>query len=167
MSKVSPQKSSPLASISPNAMKNVTSAFVVLSSLVVIAINGYILNYLLNLEKSECECSAGWQRDFIKYYSVVSITVSSIMILLVLSGLKLTVPLKKLLNVVSYILRILTLVNLFVLYHYSTNLVLKNCNCSANTARGFMKCYSMIIIGVFALAIIFTIVAQLVIHLSN
>ena len=167
MSKLSSQRSSPLPSISPNAMKNVTSAFVVLSSLVVIAINGYILNYLLNLEKSECECSASWQRDFIKYYSVVSITVSSIMILLVLSGLKLPVPLKKLLNVVSYILRILTLVNLFVLYHYSTNLVLKNCNCSADTARGFMKCYSMIIIGVFALAIIFTIVAQLVIHLSN
>ena len=166
MSKLSSQKSSPLASLAPNAMKNVTNAFIVLSSLVVIAINGYILNYVLNLEKVKCECSANWQRDFIKYYSIVSITISSIMILLVLSGLKLPVLLKKLLNVVGYILRILTLVNLFVLYTYSTNLVLKNCNCSEDTARGFMKCYSMIIIGIFALAIIFTIVAQLVIQLS-
>ena len=84
-------KLSSVRSMSPNSIQGNSTArgLVVVSSLVTVAINAYILNYLLNLEKSECECSDNWQRDYIKYYSVVAITVASILVLLMASGFKL------------------------------------------------------------------------------
>ena len=155
-------------SISPNSVQgNVTGRTVVaVSSLVIIAINSYILNYLLNLEKSECECSDNWQRDYIKYYSVVAITVSSILLVLMALGLRHPRALNNLLSVVSYLLKFFTLINIFVLYNYSRNLVLKNCNCSENTARTFMKYYSMLIIGILVLAIFISILMGVVIRAS-
>ena len=84
-------KVSSVRSMSPNSIQRsgMARGVVVVSSLITVAINAYILNYLLNLEKSECECSDNWQRDYIKYYSVVAITVASILILLMASGLRL------------------------------------------------------------------------------
>ncbi len=155
-------------SMSPNSVQgNVTGrTLIAVSSLVIIAINSYILNYLLNLEKSECECSDNWQRNYIKYYSVVAITVSSILLVLMALGLRLPRALNNLLSVVSYLLKFFTLINIFVLYNYSRNLVLKNCNCSENTARTFMKYYSMLIIGILVLAIFISILMGVVIRAS-
>tara|TARA_Y100000590_G_C15225357_1_gene827891 strand:+ start:189 stop:656 length:468 start_codon:yes stop_codon:yes gene_type:complete len=154
--------------MSPNSVQgNVTGrTLIAVSSLVIIAINSYILNYLLNLEKSECECSDNWQRNYIKYYSVVAITVSSILLVLMALGLRLPRALNNLLSVVSYLLKFFTLINIFVLYNYSRNLVLKNCNCSENTARTFMKYYSMLIIGILVLAIFISILMGVVIRAS-
>jgi hypothetical protein len=161
-------KVSSVRSMSPNSIQGNSTArgLVVVSSLVTVAINAYILNYLLNLEKSECECSDNWQRDYIKYYSVVAITVASILVLLMASGFKLPRALNNLLSVVSYLLRFFTLINVFVLYNYSTNLVLKDCKCSENTARTFMKYYSMVVIGLMVLAILVTILAEVMFRAS-
>ena len=157
---------SSVRSMSPNSIQRsgMARGVVVVSSLITVAINAYILNYLLNLEKSECECSDNWQRDYIKYYSVVAITVASILILLMASGLRLPRVLNNLLSVVSYLLRFFTLINVFVLYNYSRNLVLKDCKCSENTARTFMKYYSMIVIGLMVLAILISILAEVMLR---
>ena len=36
--------------------------------LLVIIFNLFVYNYVLNLERTNCDCSSDWRRDFIKYY---------------------------------------------------------------------------------------------------
>ena len=60
----------------------------IISSLIAIAINAYLLDYILRLEKRDCECSNHWQRDYIKYFSIVIIVISVLMIILALSGVR-------------------------------------------------------------------------------
>ena len=114
----------------------------------VIAINAYLLNYINNLEKENCECSKHWQRDYIKYFSMVAIILSVLMIITSLSGLVVRGPLAGLLHFLRSILGIASLVNIFVLFHYSTGLRNKDCECSEDTARTFMTFYYLSILVV-------------------
>jgi hypothetical protein len=134
----------------------------VLSSLVAIAVNAYLLNYVLTLEKEKCECSKDWQREYIKYFSIAAIVVSSVLIIVVLSGAKLNRGLNNFLNVVRFLLGLASLVNIFVLYNYSTNLIKENCECSNSPARVFAKYYSMIIVGLIVLALLISIISSIV-----
>lgn len=125
----------------------------IVSSLIAIAINAYLLDYILRLEKRDCECSDHWQRDYIKYFSIVIIVISVLMIILALSGVRVRGPLAGLLQFVRMVVGFASLFNVFVLYNYSTGLNRKDCDCSANTARTFMQYYSTILIGLIILAV--------------
>ena len=52
--------------------------------LIVILVNALIVNYTMKLEHIDCECSKGWYRDFIKYYSIITI----IMVIFMLCDIK-------------------------------------------------------------------------------
>ena len=144
-------------SLSPRSKSNRVVGQV-LSSLFVIAINAYLLNYINNLEKENCECSKHWQRDYIKYFSIVVIVVSVLMIITSLSGLVVRGPLAGLLHFLRSILGIASLVNIFVLFHYSTGLRNKDCECSEDTARTFMTFYS----GLSILVVVVVLLSMLI-----
>jgi len=150
------KKSGRSVSSSPVASQAVREgiAYAVLVSLITITINAYLLHYVLNLEKEKCECSKHWHRDYIKYFSIAAIVVSSLMVILVVSGLRLNSGVAAFLRVIRFLLGLATLVNIFVLYNYSTGLIEKECECSENTARTFMKYYSILLIAVLIISII-------------
>tara|TARA_B100000131_G_C17958771_1_gene549520 strand:+ start:218 stop:694 length:477 start_codon:yes stop_codon:yes gene_type:complete len=150
------KKSGRSVSYSPIASQDFREgmAYSILVSLVTIAINAYLLHYVLNLEKEKCECSKHWHRDYIKYFSIAAIAVSSLTIILVVSGLKLNRGFIAFMRVIRFLLGLATLVNMFVLYNYSTGLIEKECECSENTARTVMKYYSILLIAVLIISII-------------
>ena len=154
LSMSSSQRSS--SSMSPGSSGPMVGAQV-FSSLIAIAINAYLLNYIMNLEKENCECSKHWQRDYIKYFSTVVIALSVLMIITTLSGLVASGPVAGLLFFIRAVMLVASLVNIFVLFHYSTGLKNKNCECSEDTARTFMTYYSGIIIVVFAVILLYAI----------
>ena len=116
--------------------------------LIVIVIHVLILAYVLNLERDNCECSDGWKRDFIKYFTMILIAVNVI---------ALFVPqLKKSKNkYIMLLLGLLAFVNLFniaILLIYYIELSYKQktgCECSVNWKRHFM------LFPVIALAVLY------------
>ena len=155
--------SSPTSSSSPSSMSPRSSGAMVgaqvFSSLIAIAINAYLLNYIMNLEKVNCECSKHWQRDYIKYFSIVVIALSVLMIITTLSGLVATGPLAGLLFFIRAVMLIASLANIFILFHYSTSLKTKECECSEDIARTFMTYYSGLIIVVFVIVLLYALIA--------
>lgn len=142
--------SSPRSSSRESSMR---TGAAILSSLFVIAINAYLLNYVLKLEEINCECAKDWQHKYIKVFSSVVIAVSSLMILLNLTGVTMSGGVKSLFNVFMYFLSFASLINIFVLYNYSTGLVAKECECSAGNARTFMTYYSMVLLFLLLLMV--------------
>ena len=51
----------------------------ILPFLMTLFIQGIFLNFVLKLERKQCECSRDVRRDIIKYYSVVLIVFSLLM----------------------------------------------------------------------------------------
>ena len=159
-SKKSTRSSSPRSSssMSPDT-RSVMPGAQVISSLITIAINAYLLNYITNLEKKNCECSEHWQRHYIKYFSMVAIILSALMIITTLTGAVVRGPLAGLLFAVRAVFLIASVVNTFVLFHYSTGLENKDCECSEDTARTFMTYYSGLMILIIVVVLIYGILA--------
>jgi len=143
---------------SPDTRKVMPSVQII-SSLITIAINAYLLNYITNLEKKNCECSNHWQRHYIKYFSMVAIILSALMIITTLTGAVVRGPLAGLLFAVRAVFLIASFVNTFVLFHYSTGLQNKDCECSEDTARTFMTYYSGLMILIIVVILIYGILA--------
>ena len=80
------------------------------------------------------------------------------MIITSLSGLVVRGPLAGLLHFLRSILGIASLVNIFVLFHYSTGLRNKDCECSEDTARTFMTFYS----GLSILVVVVVLLSMLI-----
>ena len=54
--------------------------------LLVIIFNLFVYNYILNLERTNCDCSSDWRRDFSIYYSLVAIVIPTTLFVTGLSG---------------------------------------------------------------------------------
>ncbi len=105
----------------------------------------YILNYIIKLEKTGCECAKDWRRDFIKYYIIFIIA------LLILRSLNI-IPdrFTPLLMTIQFVFSVAFIT---IVFHYINDLKVKKCACSQDTARDVLEIFNYI--QIFLLAFIF------------
>ena len=106
--------------------------------LIVILVNALIVNYTIKLEHIDCECSKSWHRDFIKYYSLITI----IMTVLILFNLSSIIK-KSVWKFIHNIYYIIGLCNIYILFKYSQDLYINKCECSKSWEQKFIYYYSM------------------------
>ena len=116
--------------------------------LIVVLINIIIFNFIYKLEKNKCDCGNKYKKDFIKYYTLLTIFIG---ILFIIGILK--VFTHSILKLLSTIYSVLGLVNIYLLFRLTQNLVLKKCTCSDTPDRTFVYYYSMIVISVYVILI--------------
>jgi len=118
-----------------------------------IVINLAIMTYVLNLERDQCHCSVDWRRDYIKYFSIVSIL--SILFKSFVNSGKLVAKLPKLISKVLPILMVLGgMVYLYSMLSYAIKMRDNKCECSEHTTREFMYWYVMTIVLVLVLTMV-------------
>ena len=100
--------------------------------LLVIVFHLFVYNYVLNLERTECDCSDNWQREFIKYYSLVAIVISTSLFITGLSGSNIRLPV-----VFASLFSLFGLINAFIIFFYTKNLMDAGsaCDCSGGRVR--------------------------------
>jgi hypothetical protein len=123
--------------------------------LIIILINLLIINYVIKLEKKECACSSHWKRDYIKYYSMLTVLLAFFVLCISLS-LNITSsksfkkiiksPLFKSVYILYFIAGV---INIWALFTYSQNIVISKCKCSESWERSVIYYYSMIIVSVY------------------
>ena len=116
--------------------------------LIVVLINIIIFNFIYKLEKNKCDCGNKYKKDFIKYYTLLTILIGIIFIIGIIKVF--SYPILKLL---STIYSVLGLVNVYFLFRLSQDLVIKKCKCSNTPDRKFVYYYSMVIISVYVILI--------------
>ena len=116
--------------------------------LIVVLINIIIFNFIYKLEKNKCDCGNKYKKDFIKYYTLLTIFIG---ILFIIGGLK--VFTHSILKLLSTIYSLLGLVNIYLLFRLTQNLVIKKCTCSDTPDRTFVYYYSMVVMSVYVILI--------------
>ena len=81
--------------------------------LIVVLINIIIFNFIYKLEKNKCDCGNKYKKDFIKYYTLLTIFIG---IIFISGGLK--VLSHPMLRLVSTIYSVLGLVNIYLLFRF-------------------------------------------------
>lgn len=102
-----------------------------ISCIIGIIVNIIILNYVLNLEKDNCNCSHNWKRDVVKVTAGILIVLSLVIIILNLANLKVYSNVLIALLYIVYI--IVSIAHLCVTFMYYMDLNSEdNCECSQN-----------------------------------
>ena len=124
--------------------------------LTVLLINVLIVNYVRKLERVSCECAENWKRNYIKYYSLLTIILTSLICIvpILLQLLKINYKIEQVLknNIISIVSTLYTLfglVNVYCLFTYSQQIVLGKCDCSRSWERTFIYYYSMLITSLY------------------
>lgn len=128
----------------------------------IIILDVLILYYLHNLEDDDCVCAINWKTDwrhnYIKYFTITLICAN---ILKLLSGFRN--------NIVSGILFILSLVNIYAFFTYVNDINTNKCVCATEkqkTLNWFMYLYAylrviFIILGIFMLIAFISMLANM------
>ena len=116
--------------------------------LIVVLINIIIFNFIYKLEKNKCDCGNKYKKNFIKYYTLLTIFIG---ILFIIGILK--VFTHSILKLLSTIYSVLGLVNIYLLFRLTQNLVIKKCTCSDTPDRTFVYYYSMVVMSVYVILI--------------
>ena len=116
--------------------------------LIVVLINIIIFNFIYKLEKNKCDCGNKYKKDFIKYYTLLTIFLG----ILFITGI-LKIFSHPILKLVSTIYSVLGLINIYLLFRLTQNLVIKKCSCSDTPDRTFVYYYSMVVISVYIILI--------------
>lgn len=128
--------------------------------LLVLSANVFILYYVTDLEKKNCDCSDSWIRDYIKIVSSLMIALN-IMSLFVVNLHKELRKLAKTNNLVKLILILLNIVLLgyviLIVTYYNKLNKDDSCDCSENWKR-YALLYPLAIIAPFVLFVMYTIV---------
>ena len=88
------------------------------ASFISIIINILIIYYIVNLEDVTCNCITDWRHDYIKYVAIFNI-ICNILLLLTIN-----------IEMISGILSILNLINVYVFYTYVGDLNDTKCACA-------------------------------------
>jgi len=113
-------------------------------------VNLLIVNYVLKLEKITCECSEDWRRDYIKYYSLITIVGIVVFTIVYVGNVTYS---SQLFQFLSTVFSIFGFVNVYALFTYSQNIVINKCVCSKSWERTFIYYYSMVLIVLYLLMI--------------
>lgn len=99
---------------------------------VYIVLWGYILSYIVKLEKTGCPCSKDWRREFIKYYLVF------MLLLIILRMFEMYSP-TSMPPILMTLQFVLSVGFVMVVYHYIHDLKQKKCACSESMARDILE----------------------------
>ena len=113
-------------------------------------VNILIFNYVYKLEKITCECSENWKRDYIKYYSLITIIIITFAAIIKVSNI--SYP-EGLVRFLSTLYSIFGLINIYALFTYSQTIVIEHCDCTKSWERTFIYYYSMIMLVLYLLMI--------------
>ena len=112
--------------------------------LIVILVNVLIINFTMKLEYIGCKCSEIWYRDFIKYYSIITL----FMVILIFCNIKNTFWI-----FIHNIYYIIGLCNIYILFKFSQDLYINKCECSKSWEQKFIYYYSMTFILLYIILI--------------
>ncbi len=124
--------------------------------LIVLLINILIVNYVRKLERVSCDCSTSWKRDYIKYYSLITVIITVLVALvplfMQLTNLKYNITkflAHKFVVTASYLYTVFGILNVYALFTYSQQVVLSRCDCSHSWERTFIYYYSMLVMSLY------------------
>lgn len=126
------------------SFKNIISILIIIT----IVFGALFMKYVTDLESDKCDCSDSFDRNFIKYYSVVFIIIQFTRLVLFnrfTFSFK-NLPVVRRPNLLTFIFTFLNFYYLFTLYRYTNHLKNKECDCSKNWIRKLMHTYSFVII---------------------
>ncbi len=136
--------------------------------LIVLLINILIVNYVRKLERITCDCSENWKRDYVKYYSLVTVVLTCLIVLvplfLQLTNIKYNISNflgNRLVVIISYLYTLFGILNVYSLFTYSQQIVLSRCDCSHSWERTFMYYYSMLIMSLYIFLASFVLITVL------
>lgn len=128
--------------------------------IVPLAVGGLLYYFTTLLEKEKCQCSDMWQRDYIKYYSLVMILLVLLQVLFDNYSLK---------KALGSIWGLATIINIYAVYTYGKYLRETDCHCAVKDHRdlyNFMVYYNYFQITMVLLTLV--LVAMMVfLHLKN
>ena len=107
----------------------------------IVIINLILLQYVLKLERENCECSKGWMRDYIKYYTSTIIVLSLVMLIIpIVTNNKSLKKLKPLFIFIRVVVLLATLVQVYCVFTLSQKLYCEDgsCECSNSWHGRFM-----------------------------
>lgn len=128
--------------------------------ILVFSANVFILYYVTDLEKKNCECSDSWIRDYIKIVSalMISLNVLSLFVVNLHKELRKLAKKNNLFKLILILLNIVLLGYLFLVVSYYNKLNRdESCDCSENWKR-YALLYPLAIIAPFVLYVIYTII---------
>ena len=102
------------------------------SLFLVIVFHLFVYNYVINLEKIECDCSKHWYRDFVKYYSLVAIVITASLFITGLSGSGGRLPI-----ILAGLFSLFGLINAFILFFYTKKLM--DCDSRCECSKGMVR----------------------------
>ena len=136
---------------------------VLISSIVNILLYYFIYKWIIKLEKTGCECSINWRRDYIKYYTVFIITY----IIVSLSYLLITDKNISIIIYVNYIVLIAEILYIVFSIQYVSELKNKKCECSNDYMREITLIYSVILSSLLGLSILIGVYVFIVLYFQN
>ena len=108
-----------------------------------IALHAMVFNYVNNLEKEKCVCSAGLNRTLVKYGSLS-------LVVLVLLGLLLGNRIPKIMGLIGFI----SLPYIISVIVFVVNLIRKKCRCSDTWERRVLQAWILLLAINFVIALI-------------
>ena len=142
------------ANVKPSPMLTIMTA------VIVIVYNLLILGYLFTLEGQQCKCIKDWRHDFLKYFSIMMIIYS--IILIVLSGTNFQNNM--IVSGLQTILMLLSFVNIWCLFTYVGDLDSTKCACAIEDQRNmhyFLYIWRYVLVGMIVLGLIMIIIGAL------
>ena len=120
-----------------------------ISSFISILLFAYILNFLIKLESTGCECAKDWRRQYIMFYMAYMLlfTFTSLLVLFAKKPHPMLVRLHAILSPLSIFLGILFIVFTFQYVH---RLREEKCVCSEDLGRSILTLVAAIDAAVFA-----------------
>ena len=119
-----------------------------ISSFIKILLFSLFLTYVLKLEKKNCECSEGWERKYIKYYSVAVILFALLQIFATKLYLKY--------RLIHTVLGFGGIVFIFCVVKYIRDLKKEECDCSESWKRTALNIYAWLSIVLLIITLIGT-----------
>ena len=119
-----------------------------ISSFIKILLFSLFLTYVLKLEKKNCECSEGWERKYIKYYSIAVILFALLQIFATELYLKY--------RLIHTVLGFGGLVFIFSVVKYIRDLKEEECDCSESWKRTALNIYAWLSIVLLLITLIGT-----------
>ena len=146
--------------------KQIKTNILIIMTLVSVLYQGVILNYVMNLEDKLCNCIRDWRHDFVKYFSTAMICWAILILLLALTGFK-NEMLKQLLKVLSIVLSLCNLINIWCLYTYVGDLNSTNCSCAIDKQRisnDFLYIWRYVLVAGVILGLLGVLISALLIN---
>ena len=140
----------------------------VLLILLVLIVNSFVIYFITELDKKECECAKhkSIEKKYIKYYAMITLFVVSLFyilpFLLNLGGkslMNVNLNLAKFLisNTVKFLLEIYLiggLVNIMLIFYLTKKMKKSKCGCDDTFKRKFLFYYSLVIIAIYIVSFI-------------